>query len=199
MCARLTSGVELIRAANQRLVSAIGARDIDAMDKVWAHEVYASFIGPLSSTVVVGWDGVRKAWQMQFAQFDRVTISMDDPHVRISGDAGWAVGMEKVELLRKDGRTISFDAFVTNIFENKGGKWLLVAHRRPPLRPSRCRKSRRPPQQGGAAGKLRGDGHRLRLLFAAKSRAEAWQSWTENLNLSLTNTMPITAIAQLHC
>ena len=37
-----TSGIEPIRAVNQQLVSAIGARDIDAMDKVWAHEAYAS-------------------------------------------------------------------------------------------------------------------------------------------------------------
>jgi ketosteroid isomerase-like protein len=130
---RQTMDVELIRAANQRLAFAIQARDIDAMDKVWAHEAYASFIGPLSATIVVGWDGVRKAWQMRFGQFDRVTISVDDPHVRISGDAGWAVGVEKVELLRKDGRTISFDAFVTNVFENKGGKWLLVAHQATPV------------------------------------------------------------------
>jgi len=71
---------------------------------------------------VVGWDGVRKAWQMRFGQFDRVTISMDDPHIRVNGYAAWAVGMEKVELLRKDGKTISFDAFVTNVFENQGGK-----------------------------------------------------------------------------
>jgi len=97
------------------------------MDKVWAHETYTSFIGPLSTTVVVGWDDVRKAWQMRFGQFDSVTISMDDPHVRISGDAGWAVCMEKVGLLRKDGKTIAFDAFVTNVFEKRGGQWLLVA------------------------------------------------------------------------
>jgi hypothetical protein len=36
--------------------------------------------------------------------------------------------MEKIELLRKDGKTMSFDAFVTNVFENKDGQWLLVAH-----------------------------------------------------------------------
>jgi ketosteroid isomerase-like protein len=132
-----TTDLELIRAANQRLAAAIGARDIDAMDKVWAHEDYASFIGPLSTTVVVGWDGVRKAWQMRFGQFDRVAISMSDPHVRINGNAAWAVGIEKVELLRKDGKTISFNAFVTNVFENKGGRWLLVAHQATPaFRPS---------------------------------------------------------------
>ena len=103
------------------------------MDKVWVHETYASFIGPLSTTVVIGWNGVREAWQMRFGQFDRVTISENKPHVRVSGQTAWAVGMEKVELLRKDGKTISFDAFVTNIFENKDGQWLLVAHQATPV------------------------------------------------------------------
>jgi ketosteroid isomerase-like protein len=129
-----TTDIELIRAANRQLAAAIGARDINAMDKVWAHEPYASFIGPLSTMVVVGWDGVRKAWQMRFGQFNRVTIiSMDDAHIRINGNAAWVVGMEKVELLRKDGKTISFDAFVTNVFENKGGQWLIVAHQATPV------------------------------------------------------------------
>jgi ketosteroid isomerase-like protein len=128
-----TTDVELIRSANRQLGAAIEARDINAMDKVWAHENYVSFIGPLSTTVVVGWDSVRQAWQMRFGQFDRVTISMDKPHVRINGQAAWAVGMEKVELLRKDGKTISFKTFVTNVFENKRGQWLLVAHQATPV------------------------------------------------------------------
>ena len=50
-----TTDVELIRGANQQLAAAIRARDINAMDKVWAHETYAAFIGPLSTMVVVGW------------------------------------------------------------------------------------------------------------------------------------------------
>jgi len=41
--------------------------------------------------------------------------------------------MERVELLRKDGKTISFDAFVTNVFENQGGRWHLVAHQATPV------------------------------------------------------------------
>jgi hypothetical protein len=41
--------------------------------------------------------------------------------------------MEKVELLRKDGKIVSFDAFVTNVFENKSGQWLLVAHQATPV------------------------------------------------------------------
>lgn len=125
--------LEDIQAASQRFVAAIGARDINAMDKVWAHESYASFIGPLSTTVVIGWDGVRGAWQMRFGQFDHVTISANKPHVRINGQTAWAVGMERVELRRKDGKTVNFDAFVTNVFENKSGQWLLVAHQATPV------------------------------------------------------------------
>jgi ketosteroid isomerase-like protein len=131
--AQETGDLECITAVNHQFAAAIGARDINAMDKVWAHESYASFIGPLSTAVVVGWDGVRQAWQMRFGQFDRVTISMDKPHICINGQAAWAVGMEGAELLRKDGKTMRFDAFVTNVFEKKGGQWLLVAHHATPV------------------------------------------------------------------
>jgi hypothetical protein len=68
---------------------------------------------------VVGWDGVRKAWEMRFGQFDRVTILLADSRVRTNGNVAWAVGVEKVQLLRKNGDPLAFDAFVTNVFEKK--------------------------------------------------------------------------------
>jgi ketosteroid isomerase-like protein len=131
--AQQTSDVERVSVASQVFVSAIAARDIDAMDKIWAHEPYATFIGPLSTTAVVGWEGVRKAWQMRFGQFDRVTISLADSHVRANGDVAWVVGMEKVQLLRKTGDTLSFDAFVTNVFEKRDSRWLMVSHHATPV------------------------------------------------------------------
>ena len=53
--------VQRVEAATKDFIAAISARDIEAMDKLWAHESYATFMGPLSATIVVGWDGVRKA------------------------------------------------------------------------------------------------------------------------------------------
>jgi ketosteroid isomerase-like protein len=104
------------------------------MEKLWAHEPYATFIGPLSTAVVVGWDGVWKAWEMRFSQFDRVTISLADSHVHSSGKVAWAVGVEKVQLLRKNGETLDFDAFVTNVFEEQqDGRWLVVSHHATPI------------------------------------------------------------------
>jgi ketosteroid isomerase-like protein len=128
-----TSDVDRVKAASQVFIAAIAARDIRAMDKVWAHATYATFIGPLSTTIVVGWDGVRKAWEMRFGQFDRVTISLAESHIRTNGKVAWAVGVEKVELLRKDGKTLSFDAFVTNVFEEHDGRWLMVSHQATPM------------------------------------------------------------------
>jgi ketosteroid isomerase-like protein len=125
--------IDAINAAGQAFIAAISARNIDAMDKLWAHEAYAAFIGPLSTTVVIGWDGVRKAWQMRFGQFDRVTISLAESHIRINGNAAWVVGIEKVELLRKDGKVLSFDAFVTNVLEKQNGRWLVVSHQATPM------------------------------------------------------------------
>ena len=131
--ARHTSDVDRVSAVSQMFIAAIAARDIRAMDKVWAHESHATFIGPLSTTVVVGWDGVRKAWEMRFGQFDRVTISVAESHVHTNGKVAWAVGVEKVELLRKDGKTLSFDAFATNVFEEHDGRWLMVSHQATPI------------------------------------------------------------------
>jgi ketosteroid isomerase-like protein len=131
--AQQTSDVERVNAASQIFIAAISARDIRAMEKVWAHAPYATFIGPLSTTVVVGWDGVKKAWEMRFDQFDRVTISLAESHVHSNGKVAWAVGVERVQLLRKDGGTLDFDAFVTNVFEEQDGRWLLVSHQATPV------------------------------------------------------------------
>src|SRR5713226_6284992 len=115
--AQQTSDVERVNAASQVFIAAISARDIHAMEKVWAHEPYVTFMGPLSTMVVVGWDGVRKAWEMRFNQFERVTIFLAESHIHINGKVAWAIGVEKVQLLRKNGDTLNLDAFVTNVFE----------------------------------------------------------------------------------
>jgi ketosteroid isomerase-like protein len=131
--ARRTSDVERVNAASQVFIAAISARDIRAMDKLWAHESYVAFMGPLSTTLVVGWEGVRKAWEMRFNQFDRVAVSSAESHVHTNGAVAWAVGVEKVRLLRKNGETLSFDAFVTNVFEKRDGRWLMVSHQATPI------------------------------------------------------------------
>jgi ketosteroid isomerase-like protein len=127
------SDVDRIEAASRDFIAAISARDIQAMDKLWAHESYVTFIGPLSTNIVLGWDGVKKAWEMRFGQFDRVTISLPGSHVHSNGDIAWTVGIERVQLLRKNGGTFDFDAFVTSVFERHDDRWLVVSHQATPV------------------------------------------------------------------
>jgi ketosteroid isomerase-like protein len=131
--ARQISDVERVNAASRVFMAAISARDIHAMDKLWAHEPYVTFMGPLSTTLVAGWDGVKKAWEMRFNQFERVTVSLAESHVHTNGTVAWAVGVEKVRLLRKNGETLSFDTFVTTVFEKQDGRWLMVSHQATPI------------------------------------------------------------------
>jgi ketosteroid isomerase-like protein len=125
--------VQRVEAATKDFIAAISARDIEAVDRLWAHEAYATFMGPLSTIIVVGWDGVRKAWEMRFGQFDRVTISLAESHVHVNGNVAWAVGVERVQLLRKNGQTLGFDTFATNVFEKHGDRWLVVSHQATPI------------------------------------------------------------------
>ena len=41
--------LERVQAASRKFGAAVSGRDINAIDTVWAHESYASFIGPLST------------------------------------------------------------------------------------------------------------------------------------------------------
>jgi ketosteroid isomerase-like protein len=127
------SDVDRIEAASRDFIAAISARDIQAMNELWAHESYVTFMGPLSANIVVGWDGVKKAWEMRFGQFDRVTISLTESHLQTNGNVAWVVGIERVQLLRKNGDTLGFDAFVTNVFEQHDGRWLMVSHQTTPI------------------------------------------------------------------
>ena len=70
---------------------------------------------------------------MRLGKFDQVTISLAESHVHINGKVAWMVGLEKVELFRKDGNTLGFDTFVTNVFENNYGRWLMVSHQATPI------------------------------------------------------------------
>jgi hypothetical protein len=49
--AQPTSDVEGVKGASHAFIAAISARDIDAIDKAWAHEPSATFTGPLSTTL----------------------------------------------------------------------------------------------------------------------------------------------------
>jgi hypothetical protein len=76
--AQQAGDVDGVKAASKAFYSALAVLDNgEAMEKVWAHTPYITYVGPRSKTIIVGWDAQKKYWadtNKLFAQRD-VTLS----------------------------------------------------------------------------------------------------------------------------
>ena len=68
------SDIEAVTAANLAFDTALSARDINAMEKIWAAEPYVVAVHPASKVLIVGWDAVRKSWEGTFARFAEISV-----------------------------------------------------------------------------------------------------------------------------
>jgi ketosteroid isomerase-like protein len=122
------SNSNTVLAANQAFDNALSARDIVAIDSLWAKEPHVIAIHPASKNVIVGWDAVRKSWEATFDRFSEISVSMTDPQIHVADNVAWVVGVERVEGKTKTGDPVSFAAFTTNMYERRNGSWLMVLH-----------------------------------------------------------------------
>ena len=122
------SDIEAITVANLAFDTALSARDINAMERVWAAEPYVIAVHPASKALIVGWDAVRKSWQATFDRFAEISVSMKEPQTRVVQNVAWVVGVESVQGKSKNGDAVSFMAFTTNMYEKRDGRWLMVLH-----------------------------------------------------------------------
>ena len=122
------SDIEAVSAANLAFDRALSARDINAMEKVWAAEPYVIAVHPASKILIVGWDAVRKSWEGTFDRFSEISVSMKEPQIRVTQNVAWVVGVESAQGKFKNGDPVSFAAFTTNMYEKQDGRWLMVLH-----------------------------------------------------------------------
>jgi ketosteroid isomerase-like protein len=126
--AQTSSETDAVGAANQAFEAALSMRDIRAMEMVWSQGPEAMVIHPNAKAVEIGWDAVKKSWEGAFGRFSELSATMKDPQVRVVGDAAWVVGVEEVKGKRASGEAIGYSALATNIFEKRGGRWVMVLH-----------------------------------------------------------------------
>jgi ketosteroid isomerase-like protein len=122
------SDIEAVTAANHAFDSALSARDINAMEKVWAAEPYVIAVHPASKVLIVGWEAVRRSWEGTFDRFAEISVSMKEPQIHVAQNVAWVVGLESVQGKSKNGDAVSFTAFTTNMYEKRDGRWLMVLH-----------------------------------------------------------------------
>ena len=141
--AQTTSDLDAVRAANQAYYAALSARDIEAMEKVWSQsEDDVNVAPPIRPAAHVGWPAIKKQYETFWATLDELTVSMQNPTIRIEGDVAWVYGTEQARRKPKGGEVSSGPNFGTSIFVKRDGKWLMVFHQAALI-----------PQQGASAKK----------------------------------------------
>lgn len=129
--AQQSTDIEAVKAANTAFYAALSARDLKAMEGLWANKPYVINIGPVSKTIAVGYeDAVSKYFSNNFNNvFSEVSASMNSTaQVQTDGKLAWVVGTENAKLVFKSGEVREFVTFTTNIYEKDGNRWLMVSH-----------------------------------------------------------------------
>jgi ketosteroid isomerase-like protein len=127
--AQSAGDVEGVKEASKNFYAALAVLDNgEAMEKVWAHTPYVTYVGPRHTSVLVGWDAQKKYWPEANGLFTQRNVTLSDQHIHVNGNLAWEMGQETGEQKMKDGRSPKLDYLVTNVYENIDGKWLIVSH-----------------------------------------------------------------------
>jgi ketosteroid isomerase-like protein len=127
--AQQAADIEGVKAASKAFYTAVEVIDDGAaMEAVWARTPYVTYIGPRSTSIVVGWDAQKKYWEEFNKPFLNRTVELVGPHIHANGNIAWEVGVESGEAHMKDGTTRKVDWMATNVYEKIDGRWLMVSH-----------------------------------------------------------------------
>jgi ketosteroid isomerase-like protein len=116
-------------AASAAFYSALSTLDLAAMEAVWAKTDDATYFGPRSTSVTVGWDNVRAAWESSNSSFVSRTVTFGESHLTIDGNIAWEVGIETGYSQRiGEPPTGPNRNVAVNVYQWTGGRWLIVSH-----------------------------------------------------------------------
>lgn len=118
-----------VKAASKAFYAALAILDSgEAMEKVWAHTNYVTYVGPRAKSIIVGWEGQRKYWVDTNKLFAQRNVTLGDQHIHVNGNLAWEMGQETGQVKMKDGSTPVTDYIATNVYEKIDGRWLMVSH-----------------------------------------------------------------------
>ncbi|MBN8991417.1 MAG: nuclear transport factor 2 family protein [Rhizobiales bacterium] len=121
--------VDGVKAASRAYYAALAVADNGAaMEKVWAHTPYVTYVGPRSKSIIVGWEPLKKMWE----ELNNITaerkVAVSDAHIHVNGNLAWEMAQESGSAKFKDGNEVKIDSLVTNVYEKLDGRWLMVSH-----------------------------------------------------------------------
>lgn len=122
---------DAVRSANNRFYAAFESLDLREMESIWSHDDRVQCVQP-GWELLLGWDEVRDRWARIFKNIKRVRVAVSGVFVRVEENVGWVSCTARITSAFAD----SFDETTVqaiNIFVQRDGQWLLVAHHASPL------------------------------------------------------------------
>jgi ketosteroid isomerase-like protein len=127
--AQQAADMEGVKAASKAFYAALAVLDNgEAMEKVWARTPYVTYVGPRSTSIIVGWDAQKKYWVDTNKVFSQRNVTLSGQQIHVNGNLAWEMGQESGTLKMKDGKEAKADYIVTNIYEKIDGRWLIASH-----------------------------------------------------------------------
>lgn len=123
------SEFDRLLVANRAYYAALSARDLAAMERIWAKSAQDTNVAPPIKPVAhVGWDAIKNNYQTYWATLDDLAVSMTEPRAVIRGSVAWVYGIEQARRRAKSGQVSGGPNFGTSIFVSEGSQWLMVFH-----------------------------------------------------------------------
>ena len=117
------SDEEAVLAANQEFYRTFAARDLAAMDALWATETSVACIHP-GWDALVGREAVMESWAAILGGPGAPQIRCERPRAFVLGPSAFVICRE---VLEQQGWLIA-----TNVFAREGGGWRMVHHQAGP-------------------------------------------------------------------
>ena len=127
----MTSEEAAVAAANTAFYQALEARDLVAMDRIWAHEESASCVHP-GWHRLDGWTEIRRSWENIFTNARPWSVFCEDVRVEVSGHLAWVTCVEAITPFGADPDEETARMQATNVLARRNGRWLLLHHHASP-------------------------------------------------------------------
>ncbi|HEU5320082.1 MAG TPA: nuclear transport factor 2 family protein [Methylomirabilota bacterium] len=122
----MSEATEDVEAANAAFYAAFETRDLEAMDRVWAHGEHVRCVHP-GWPLLAGWAAVRASWEAIFAGGAEMSFSITDVRALVAGELSWVTCTENI-LSAAGGQVVVTSILATNLFERGPDGWRMVHH-----------------------------------------------------------------------